>query len=217
MKAQNIPEPPPAGHSPGLSNPGLKLLFLASCPSNAGRLHLDVEAREIGRRIDYAQVRSRIQMAQEWAVTVTDLSQILLRHRPNIVHFSGHGSTDGRIVLEDAQGQGYAVPSEALTELFKLFGNLGLRCVVLNSCYSDEQAKVIANHIEFVIGISGAIKDECSLAFTAGFYGGLAAGETVETALSLGRIQIALVGQPQTIAPRLLCRADANPATTRFL
>ncbi len=217
MNANRDPQPPAPGADASHVSQALRVLFLGACPGNAGRIRLDLELREIEQRIDYAQMRSRVAIEQAWAVTTPELIQILLRHRPNIVHFSGHGSSDGSIILENAQGEGYAVPKEALTELFGLFRNRGLRAVVLNSCFSENQATGIAQHIEFVVGISGAIKDDSSRAFSAGFYAGLAAGETVEMALSLGRTQIALLGQPQTAAPKLIWRADADPADARFL
>lgn len=217
MNANHDPHTPAPGTNASNVSQTLRVLFLGACPGDAGRIRLDLELREIERRIDYAQMRSRVALEQAWAVTTPELIQILLRHRPNIVHFSGHGSSDGSIILENAQGEGYAVPKEALTDLFGLFRNRGLRVVVLNSCFSENQAMAIAQHIEFVVGISGAIKDESSRAFSAGFYAALAAGETVEMAMSLGRTQIALLGQPQTTAPRLLWRTDAAPADTRFL
>lgn len=195
----------------------LKLLFLGAAPSDTTRLHLDREVREIARRIDYAQQRQSIQLVQQWAVTAEELSQLLLRHRPNIVHFSGHGTEDGMLVLLDRQGLSYPVPRGALTQLFALLRKKDLRCVVLNACFAEEQARAIAEHIEFVVGISGAIADESSLSFAAGLYTGLAAGETMEDAFALGCIQIGLMNQTQADAPRLLCRNGVDPTTTRLL
>lgn len=195
----------------------LRLLFLGAAPSDATRLQLDREVREIGQRIDYAQQRKHIHLEQQWAVTAQELSQLLLRYRPNILHFSGHGTADGRLVLVDGQGRSSPVPRVALAQLFALFKKKGLRCVVLNACFAEEQARTIAEHIEFVVGISGAIADESSLSFAAGLYTGLAAGETMEDAFQLGCIQIGLMDQTQADAPRLLCRSGVDAATTRLL
>ena len=50
--------------------------------------------------------RDKFVVEQEWAVRVADLQGSLLRHRPAIVHFSGHGSQAGEIILEDQAGHG---------------------------------------------------------------------------------------------------------------
>lgn len=207
---------PPAASStaPGQA---LKLLFLGVAPTGAEPMKLDREVKAIGRRIDYAQRRSRIELIQEWAVTAEELSQILLRHEPSILHISSHGTPDGRLVLLDGQERGKPVPRAVISKLFGMFRKKGLRCVVLNACYAEEQAREVAQHIEFVIGVSGAILDECSLAFSAGFYSGLAAGQTVEDAFSFGCIQIAMQGQTQDDAPKLFWRQDADPKATRLL
>lgn len=200
-----------AGSSP------LKILFLGAAPSDASRLSTDLEIREIDRRIQLGALRDRCKLIQEWAVTAADLSQILLRHRPAIVHFSGHGTPDGRLVLLDAQGKGYPVPQAALTGLFALFRNQGLRCVVLSACFAEEQAQAISQHIEFTVGISGAIADVSATSFAAGFYSGLAGGASVRDAFALGQVQIMLLNQGQPEAPRLICRTDADPNTSRLL
>ncbi|MBL9007599.1 MAG: CHAT domain-containing protein [Myxococcales bacterium] len=195
----------------------LKLLFLGAVPTNAARLQIDREAREIERRINAAPHRDRIKLETQWAVTAEELSQLLLRHRPNILHFSGHGTPDGRIVLNDAQGNGYPVPREALAKLFAMFGKRGLRCVVLSACFAEEQAQAIAEHIDCVVGVSGAIADESAQSFAAGLYSALAAGETVEEAFSFGCIQISLMNQTGADAPRLICKKGVDAAQVRLV
>ena len=56
----------------------------------------------------------------------------------------------------------------------------------MNACYSESQAKTIAEHIPFVIGMNTAIADEAALLFTRGFYRGLANRLDVEFAFSMG-------------------------------
>ena len=56
------------------------------------------------------------------------------------------------------------VPSDALSKIFELLsGKVSL--VFLNACYSEEQAKAISKHIDFVIGMSKAISDEAARKF----------------------------------------------------
>jgi cell division protein FtsB len=73
--------------------------------------------------------------------------------------------------------------------------------VVLNACYSETQAKVIAEHIPFVIGMNQAIGDKAAIAFAVGFYKALAAGNTIEKAYKFGCVEIQLQGIAEHLKP----------------
>jgi hypothetical protein len=45
------------------------------------------------------EYRDRFELEQHWAVRFSDVAEALLRHTPHIVHFSGHGTQAGTIVL----------------------------------------------------------------------------------------------------------------------
>ena len=80
------------------------------------------------------------------AVRYRDIRRAMLDHEPNIVHFSGHGAGEEGLVFEDETGKTKLVETEALGRLFELFAD-SIQCVVLNACYSEIQAKAIAEHI----------------------------------------------------------------------
>lgn len=102
-------------------------------------------------------------------------------------HPKGHGSTDGEIILEDDKGVATTVSQEALASLFRIINKKSktVRCIILNACYSESQAKAIGAHVECVVGMSKAIPDKSAIAFSAGFYEALGYGEDVETAFEL--------------------------------
>ena len=112
--------------------------------------------------------------------------------QPQVVHFSGHGSADG-LYFEDEQGQAFSVSAEALGALFARFSTQ-VQCVLLNACNSQAQSEAIAQHIPFVIGMSGAIGEKAAIAFSVGFFQALGAGQSIEGAYELGRVQIKLLG-----------------------
>jgi hypothetical protein len=151
----------------------IKILFLSANPKDTSRLRLDEEVRAIRDRLRTSAQGDRFVIEQEWAVRVGDLQGHLLRHEPQIVHFSGHGSPTGGIVLEDQLGSHKIVPPEALKRLFATL-KAGIRCVVLNACYSEGQARAIAESIECVIGMSTAVGDTSAVAFATSFYQALA-------------------------------------------
>src|SRR5262245_42609469 len=97
------------------------------------------------------EYRDRFDLRVHGAVHYSDLQELLLRYRPHIVHFSGHGSQDSQIILQSDNGA-HPVSADALSSLFTILKD-NLRCVVLNACYSAEQAQSIAVHIDCVIGM----------------------------------------------------------------
>jgi len=169
----------------------IKILFLAANPANTDQLRLGEEVRAIKERLRLADLRDEFVVEQEWAVRVTDLQAHLLRHQPNIVHFSGHGSSDGQIILEDKAGRSKPVSPAALKRLFTTLKD-NIRCVALNACYSEAQASGIAESIDCVIGMTRAVEDESAIAFAASFYQALGYGRSIQTAFELGCGQIDL-------------------------
>ncbi len=168
-----------------------KLLFLAADPLDTDPLRLDEEMRAIDISLRQADFRDQFDLRSHWAVRIGDLQELLLRHQPDIVHFSGHGSAASEIVLQDAQGRGVIVPTDALSDLFGVLRD-DIRCVVLNACYSADQAEAIATQIDCVIGMTDAITDVASIEFATAFYRALGYGRSVKTAFGLGCNQIDL-------------------------
>jgi hypothetical protein len=183
-----------------------KILFLAADPTNLSRLRLDQEYREINEQLNLARNRGRFKLEiPQLSIRAKDISGAILNNLPQIVHFSGHGTTDGSLCFENEFGQVKYVKPEALESLFAQFKNKIL-CVVLNACYSEEQARLIAKHIDYVIGMNKAIGDNAAIAFSIGFYQALGAGRTIEKAFSLGCVQIGLQGIPEESTPVLIKR-----------
>lgn len=181
----------------------MKILFIAANPSDATRLRLDKEIREIDARIQQTPLRDQIEVISHWAVGVRDLQNLLLRHKPDIVHFSGHSNSSSEIILEDNFGNSHPVSVGSLSELFSVL-NKGIRCVVLNACFLEKQAEEIAKHVDFVIGTSKEITDSAAINFSFAFYQALGFGESIEVAFKLGRNQISLENLGEQYTPRII-------------
>jgi hypothetical protein len=192
----------------------IKILFLAANPKDTLSLRLDEEIRTIDRVLRQAEFRERFDIVQQWAVRVNDLQDHFLRFTPDIVHFSGHGSSSSEIILEGLDGTSQTVSPRALSNLFGILKD-NIRCVVLNACYSEKQAQAIAEHIECVVGMSKAIGDKAAIHFAGAFYRALGYGKDVKTAFDLGASQIDLEGLDDQDTPRLL--AFNNKADEVFL
>ena len=193
----------PRSTQPSKSSPMIKVLFLTANPSDTTRLRLNKEIREIDLALRQTAFRDRFVIEQHWAVRVTDLQGYLLRHQPDIVHFSGHGDQSSEIILEDDLGDSQSVSTHALNNLFSVLKD-NIRCVILNACYSEQQARVIAENIDCVIGMSKAISDSAAISFAVAFYQALGYGRDLKTAFELGCNQIELAHLDQQNIPKLL-------------
>lgn len=178
------------------------ILFLAANPLDTDRLRLDVEVREIDNGLRGAKQREKFVLQQKWALRTEDLRRAMLDFEPEIVHFSGHGAGISGIILEDSSGDPKLVSAEALQDFFGIFPNV--RCVLLNACYSEIQAKAIAESVEIVIGIPHQINDIAAREFSLGFYDALGAGKTFEFAYKLGCNAIKMLGKQEHLLPVLI-------------
>lgn len=187
------------------SAPALRILFLGSSPEGTVGLRLDQEVRDIDLALRQAEFRDQFDLRQQHAVRINDLQTALLRHRPQILHFSGHGQTDG-LYLEDETGQPRKVQGSVVARILAVFKKQ-IRCVVLNACYSKDQAEEIAKDIDCVVGMSSAVDDRSAIRFSVAFYQALAFGESVQMAFNLGcaQVDLAALGEgnlPQLVASR---------------
>jgi hypothetical protein len=185
----------------------IKILVLRSNPIGTDSLRLDEEIREIQAELERAKYRDRFEILNEGAVRVDDLSRSLLKHKPDIVHFSGHGLGEDGLVLEDDTGKTQRVPTGALLKLFE-WCRESVKCVLLNACYSDVQAKAIHQHIHCVVGMNQAIGDRAAIQFAAKFYQSLLAGESFQSAYTFACTGLELLGNQEFSTPQLLNRTE---------
>ena len=186
-------------------NPVKTILLLSANPQDTIKLRLDEEIREIELGL---QRRSRQREIFEFksgqAVRDFEIHRYILDYEPQIIHFSGHGTGESGLLFEDKNGQQKPIDAEALAGLFELFAEQ-VECVVLNACYSEIQAKAIAKHINYVIGMSQEIRDVAGIDFARGFYDALCAGKDIEFAYRLGCNAVQRAGfQGEHFVPKLL-------------
>lgn len=184
------------------------VLFLGIHTSDNLKLDLGSEVREIETVLAKAQALDRFTLEQRHSVRSSEMQDYLLRYRPSFVHISGHGREDGKLMFEDESGFSEAVSVAALSETFRLLKD-DIKCVVLNTCYSEKQALSIAAHIDFVIGMKSSIQDLSAIAFSSSFYRAIAYGRDIRSAFDLARNEIDLNSLQQEDVPRLFCTQDS--------
>jgi hypothetical protein len=188
----------------------VRTLFLAANPKDTNQLALDEEIRQITNKIRMSDGRDVLDVVSAWAVRPDDLIQYLNQYRPRIVHFSGHGSPDGEIVLVDDNGSAKPVSPQALKALFTTLRD-NIEIVLLNACYSHVQAEAIREVIDYVVGMDTAIGDKAATIFAASFYRALGFGRTVQEAFDQARTALLLEGIPEENTPELLVRTGVSP------
>lgn len=187
----------------------IKVLLLAGEPSARGvALRLDREARAVTSAIRGSLERA-VHLETEWAVTTADLQPLLLRHRPQIVHFAGHASRAHGIYLADSKNP---VSGEVLRDLFRIMNSF-VRVVVLNACETRPAAEAIATVIDCAIGMDTLITDPAAILFAQSFYGALSSSTTLQDAFDLGVNRLLLEKSAESKIPRILLRNGFDART----
>jgi hypothetical protein len=218
----------------------VKILFVASNPLEQSRLTLDEEIRAITAQIRSADYRDALELVSGWAVRPDDLQQLLLQHKPQIVHFSGHGTLKlasrvtaqnilpsapdmdvnivgrvGQLELTGEDGQVHPTSKAALLNLFNVLSDR-VRLVLLNACHSEGIAETLAEVIPCTIGMNGEISDDAAIAFSTAFYRGLGFGRNLQEAFDLGKNALLNLQTPEDHAPRLFTR-NGSVAPTKVV
>jgi hypothetical protein len=167
------------------------ILFLASDPADQARLRLMKEYSEVQNELSRSS-RYAFNLKQAFSSRADELARILLETRPHIVHFSGHGDSSGRLCFEKADGHSWPADKSAIAQMFEPCARY-VKCVLLNACFSAEQAEMIAAHIEYTAGLSSAVPDDAAIALAKGFYGALAASGKVSLALRTAQTNLRLL------------------------
>lgn len=153
-----------------------RILFLASDPRGVGKLQMEQEFVKI-----QSQLGDNFRIKIAFEPRADTLTKVLLDERPNIVHFSGHGTEEmegfnkAGIILQDRDRDPFIVPGPALKNMFRLLRKrIDIQVVLLNACVTQEQAKVISETGCYAIGMADEIPDNMAISFAGGFYLGLA-------------------------------------------
>lgn len=159
-----------------------KILYLAANPGGQTRLRLDQEYQKLKSELLQGVGRDAFEfLSPEFGVTTSVLLRAV-NQKPHIVHFSGHGLEKG-IVISNENDQSQLISTKAIRRLFKPLAGL-TEIVILNACYSKDQARVLSEFGMFVVGNNLPIKDTAAISFSKGLYNGLGEGKSFEAAFN---------------------------------
>jgi hypothetical protein len=176
---------------------GSPLHILAIC----SRPLIDLGGQPIAL-LDVAQERRRIEIGLERAGNMarvhflpeatTGEVQSALRDVWNVVHFTGHGTVDGSLLLEDGLGVAHMLTKR---EMAQLFAGRHTQLVVLSACFSETVGRELhAAGVPAVVAVYARvpIADRAAIIFAAHFYAGLSRGWDVQRAFDDAQRAIAL-------------------------
>jgi hypothetical protein len=171
-----------------LGDQPMRILFLAANPTTTSSLDLEEELRSLQTELRGVKYRDQIALTAQHAVRPDDLVRYVRSERPTIVHFSGHGSGTG-IIFRNEEGGHTEVTGASLQRFFL---NREVRLVVLNACYTQEQAKLLPGAVAAVVGTTDSVGDVAARRFTVAFYRALGDGYSIREAFRDGTDAVAL-------------------------
>lgn len=193
-----------------MSDGKVKILVLAADPSSLQHLKLDEELRAIDIKLYGGRHRDRIEFLTALAVRRGELLDLLNRHRPHVVHFSGHGSREGEIFLVSEDDNHVPLSAEALKAIFAAFKDT-VRLVFFNACHSRPEAEAIVEEIDCAVGTNTRISDRAAIAFAASFYSAIASGRSIGNAVQQGKARLLSEGIHEEESIELLVKRGVDP------
>lgn len=179
----------------------ITVLFMASDPGT-NKLALDEEARSIGEKIRASDHRDAVNFQTRWAVRPMDILQAINELQPTVVHFSGHGTSEDALVLQDDQRRPKHISKEGIVSAIA-FGSDSVKLVFFNTCFSFNQAQSCAEKVIAAIGMNREIGDEAARVFSSQFYSGIGFGHSIPKAFAQAKSALMMEDLSQANIPEL--------------
>ena len=199
----------------------LKILFMSADPLKD--LALDEEYRAIEYAIAESPYRDLIELKAKLACRITDFVRVLNNEKPDILHFSGHGTGKKGLVFNNPHSETKinmnegeenqkmigvdVVKAEHLEKLFATAQD-NLKLVFLNACLSEEQAKEISKEIDFVIGMSDFIVDGTAIILAEQFYNSFASNQNIRNSFDQASLIVSIQRSDEEDTPRMIVKND---------
>lgn len=187
----------------------INILFLGANPdiihqdgTEQSKLKLDKEAREIKESLTKSLNRDSINFETRWAVRTSDLFQAINEVNPTIIHFSGHGTDSGELVLQDNSDKPKLVDIESIIKLIEASTD-NLRLVVFNNCFSSVFAESVSEIVEAAIGMNDSISDEAAITFASQLYSAIGFGNSLEKSFNQAKARLLIEEIKEELTPEL--------------
>lgn len=181
-----------------------RVLILAATPDNEGRIRPDKEVAELRERMAAMPSQKRpLEFDHILATRLDQIQQELVRKRPTILHFSGHGAP-GVLAFETRDGQAEDLRADLLARVLKSYREI--ECLVLHACHTEDVAQACLPHVQCVVGSTADVDDKAAPRFSYLFYQSVAAGMDYRQAFDMGQTEVAFHSDAAADAYKFLIR-----------
>jgi hypothetical protein len=191
------------------------ILFTSANPVGSSPLTVSVDAREIAEGVGHPAFLTTFAVRTAHCGTPSELREALDRFRPTVLHFLGHGTTDG-LFFSGPDALPRLVGTAEAAQVFKGL-TTPVRLVVLSACYNPAQMDVLCRYGEAVVAIEGSFSDAATRVFSSVLYMHLADGCPIPFAFEQARTAVS-VSSPGDAADRthLRVREGISPRAVVF-
>jgi hypothetical protein len=185
----------------------LTILFVSADPTDAttdaGRIRLLQEYNTLKKIVGQTKFPEVFEIKDLPSCGIEDLTRGLVKYRPSIFHFSGHGATEG-LCVEGEDGRAKLVDPKRLANALHLASKDRLKGVILNACYAESQASYIADAVGHVIAMKGNVSDKAANAFTREVYQALGTGKSFDEAFKSAFVGTGIDPETSDLEARLI-------------
>ena len=192
--------PLPTSMAPLLVTPPIRILAVAVSPSDLDGLDVERERTRLNAAMESIQAKGLVELTWVPGQTWQDFTEALWEGPWHILHFIGHGGFDENRqegIVAFARPDGKADYKRA-TSLGRILGDHEpLRLAVLNACdtgrsdvtdvFSSTAGTLVRKGTPAVVAMQYEITDEAAIELSRSFYGAVARGIPVDTALTEAR------------------------------
>lgn len=193
----------------------VRVMFVTANPIALDKLSLSEEARRIEERLRGTPGERRIEFRWCWYADAEGLIDALHRGVPDVLHFAGHGTKDGSLLLQTPEGAPHPLTPAALAALLAARQKRP-RVAVLNACYSVMMARALLPLVDAVIGMRDAVEDAAARTFAVEFYKAIGHGRPLQEAFELARASLLVYGLGNDDLPQVEVR-ECDPWTYRLI
>lgn len=130
----------------------ITILAIPADPTDAGRLRIDKERREVAQALSSTEFRDKYAWKDAPpGCSFRDITSVLHEHKPNILLITGHASPG--IPFKDEYGNPAPVSTDQLANFLKAWGSVDRVWMIV--CDSGAQAQSMADAVGQVIGLEG--------------------------------------------------------------
>lgn len=183
----------------------LRILVVDPAPKSMKHLNLNLEIEQMTKALGLLIDAGRVELVRLEENTPEALRDVLRDDEIHVLHFMGHGGYDpdsgfGAVFFAGQDREDDQVSGAMLATYLK--GIPSLRLVVLNACKTARYAGRLELHdgvasgvlagsgIPAVVANQYTISDPAAISFSETFYGRIAAGDAVDTALTEARLRL---------------------------